>query len=324
MNRQRLLLSITLAVLLHAAVFLALELFLKLQHERLPEYSGPMFVQLEELPVVQQAREARALPAQPRAAGAQPQEAPAAATAGVQVQPAPAQGAARLPPGAAASRAAGAAGETPLKPKGPQFRLEGGSAQEAEAQPAPSGQGFQVPSEEPTLPPAGLKSAGAPLRAEAVSPAGQAGEAPALPLESVDRALAQAGGAKAGGGGPARPGAATGPAAGSPARPGAGTGQTAQEGVSILWENPALGREPTFMPRPVIPKWVSEAGLRLTVEFDFVLTPQGVLSGVRLRKSSGYSDVDSSVWEALMRWKFKPVASRAEVKGRVGYLILPR
>jgi TonB family protein len=78
------------------------------------------------------------------------------------------------------------------------------------------------------------------------------------------------------------------------------------------------------MPKPVIPKWVSEAGLRLTVEFDFILTPQGVLNGVRLRKSSGYSDVDSAVWEALLRWKFKPVGSRDEVKGRVGYLILPR
>jgi TonB family protein len=74
----------------------------------------------------------------------------------------------------------------------------------------------------------------------------------------------------------------------------------------------------------VIPKWVSEAGLRLTVEFDFVLTPQGVLNAVRPRKSSGYSDVDSAVWEALLRWKFKPVSSRDEVKGRVGYLILPR
>ena len=314
MSRERLLTSIALAVVLHAVVFVLLELFLKLQHERLPEYSGPVFVQLEEQPVIQQARQTQteALPTQPRAAGAQVQEAPAVAAA----QPTP---------GLAVAPAAGAAAEVPAKPKGPQFRLEGSSAQEAEARPAPSGRGFQITTTEPTLPPAGLKSGGAPLRAETVTPAGPAGEAPALPLESVDRALAQSGGAKAGGGGAARLGAATGGAAGTTARSGTGAGETAQEGSSsISWENPALGREPTFMPRPVIPKWVSDAGLRLTVEFDFVLTPHGVLNGVRLRKSSGYSDVDSSVWEALLRWKFKPVASRAEVKGRVGYLILPR
>jgi TonB family protein len=313
MTRERLLTSIALAVVLHAVVFLLLELFLKLRMEPELQYSGPMFVQIEEQPVIQQARQTQteALPARPTAEAGRTQEAPA-------------PGAARLSPGAAASPAAGAAGETPLKPKGPQFRLEGSPAQQAEAQPAPSGRGFQITTTEPTLPPAGLKSGGAPLRAETVSPAGPAGEAPTLPLESVDRALAQSGGAKAGGGGARTGGAATGGAAGTTARSGTGAGETAREGVSILWENPALGREPTFMPKPVIPKWVSEAGLRLTVEFDFVLTPQGVLNAVRPRKSSGYSDVDSAVWEALLRWKFKPVASRAEVKGRVGYLILPR
>jgi TonB family protein len=318
MIRERLAVSITLAVVLHAVVFLLLELFLKLRTEPELQYTGPMFVQIEEQPVVQQARQAQALPMQPRAAGAQGQEAPAA---GAQLSQAASPGAARLAPGAAAAPATGAAGETALKPKGPQFRLEGGSAQQAQVQPAPSGKGFQVPTTEPTLPPAGLKSGVAPLRAETVNPAVQAGEAPALPLEPLDRALAQSGGAKAGG---AQTGGAAGGTTGTTARSGAGAAETAQEGVSILWENPALGREPTSMPRPVIPKWVSEAGLRLTVEFDFVLTPQGVLNAVHLRKSSGYSDVDSAVWEALLRWKFKPVASRAEVKGRVGYLILPR
>jgi protein TonB len=306
MSRERLLVSITLAVVFHAVAFLLLELFLKLRPGPELTYTGPMFVQIEEPPVVQQARQTQALPARPKVAAG-----PA------QAQEAPTPGAARLSPGVAAAPATGEAGEAPLKPKGPQFRLEGSAAQEAEAQPAPTGRGFQVPTTEPTLPPAGLPSGGAPLRAETVSPAGQGGEAPALPLESVDKALAQSKGAKAGG-------AAAGGTPGTTPRSGAGTGETAREGVSILWENPALGREPTFMPKPVIPRWVSEAGLRLTVEFDFVLTPQGVLNAVRLRKSSGYSDVDSAVWEALLRWKFKPVASRAEVKGRVGYLILPR
>jgi len=205
MSRERLLTSIGLAVLLHAMAFVLLELFIKLRAAPELQYTGPIFVQLQEQPVIQQARETQteALPAQSRAAGPAQE-----ATAGVQVQQAPAPGAAQLAPGAAAAPAAGAAGETPLKPKGPQFRLEGSAAQEAQAQPAPSGRGFQITTTEPTLPPAGLKSAGAPLRAETVNPRGPAGEAPALPLESVDRALAQSGGAKTGGGGAQTGGAA--------------------------------------------------------------------------------------------------------------------
>jgi len=46
---------------------------------------------------------------------------------------------------------------------------------------------------------------------------------------------------------------------------------------------------------------------------------------VRVQKSSGYSDVDSSVLDAVRRWKFKPGGRRGEtVNGRVSYLILPR
>jgi protein TonB len=312
MSRERLLTSIALALVVHALAFVLLQLFLKLQNERLPEYSGPLFVQLEEQPVIQQARESAALPAQPQAAGAQAQEAQTAAEAAL--QPAvPATG-------GTAARPSVATTEEPPKPKGPQFRMEGAPAQEAEVQPAASGRGFQVPSEQPTLPPSGAKGQGAPLRAETVSPQGPSGEAPALPLQSVDKALAQAGGAKAGSAGA---GAGDGFAA-APGRTAAGVAQTSREGISILWEDPTQGREPTFTPRPVIPGWVSQAGLRLTAEVDFVLTPQGVLNSVRVEKSSGYSDVDSSVLEALRRWKFKPVAGRTNVRGRVGYLILPR
>jgi protein TonB len=306
MTRERLLTSIALALVVHALAFMLLELFLKFQSERLPEYSGPLFVQLEEQPVVQRARESAALPAvRQTAAAAEAGEAPQAVTRTGEGQ-------------AAAQPIRPAAGEPP-KPKGPQFRMEGAPAQVEAAQTLPSGQGFQVPSEEPTLPPSGLKSQGAPLRAETVSPQGETGQAPALPLESVDRALSQAGGTKGGAAGTA----AASPAGGASGQAG-GTAQTAHEGISILWEDPAQGRETTFTPRPVIPKWVSDAGLRLTVEVNFVLTPQGVLSSVRIQKSSGYSDVDSSVLEALRRWKFKPVAGRTSVKGRVGYLILPR
>jgi TonB family protein len=170
-----------------------------------------------------------------------------------------------------------------------------------------------------------VKSQGAPLKAEAVTPAQSGG--PALPLESVDRALA--GGQTAAASGAATVGGKTaGSTTGAAAdRPAGGSGDVSREGVSILWEDPAQGREPTSMPKPEIPAWVSNAGLTLTVEVSFVLTPQGVMQSVRVVKekdSSGYTDVDTSVLQALRRWKFKPVSGRTNVNGRVRYLILPR
>jgi TonB family protein len=82
------------------------------------------------------------------------------------------------------------------------------------------------------------------------------------------------------------------------------------------------GRDPLH---PGAGKWVSEAGLRLTQEISFVLTPQGLLHSVRTVKSSGYSDVDSAVLDAVRGWKFKPApASAGNVQGTVSYLIVPR
>ena len=154
-----------------------------------------------------------------------------------------------------------------------------------------------------------------------------------MPLEAVDRALAAAGKSGAASSGAALPAARAHrrhrPRRGEPGHrrrgPGSGVGTGAGQNYSIVWENSAQGREPLSMPRPVIPSWVSRAGLRLTMEIDFVLTNQGVLHSVRVTKSSGYSDVDSSVLDAVRRWKFKPGGQRdVTVNGRVSYLILPR
>jgi TonB family protein len=327
--RDRLLTSVLLAVLLHALAFVALELFLKIAPQKTPEYRGPLFVQLEEQPVVQQARQpAPAATALGPAGQAAAPAAPPVAAAAVQTQP-------PLPSGPPLR----AAGESAVAPKpaaapstGPSaspFRMEGAPAQQG--QPRPAGQGIQTPSAEPTLPASGAPGAGAvspqgprteaatPLRA--VAP-GSGSQAPSVPLEAVDRALASAGSGPAG----QRAGApAGGGAAGAPgAQAGTGKGELAREGISIILPEAARGREPTYMPRPVIPKWVSNAGLTLTVEIAFVLTPQGLLHSVRTLKSSGHSDVDSAVLDAVRRWKFQSGGQKGvEVSGTVGYLIVP-
>src|SRR4030042_1154 len=74
--------SLLVAVLLPALGFVALEIFLKLAPQRTPEYRGPLIVQLQELPAVQQARQAApaqaaaAVPAVAAAPGAPPPAGP--------------------------------------------------------------------------------------------------------------------------------------------------------------------------------------------------------------------------------------------------------
>lgn len=307
--RERLWTSVGLAVALHAVTFVLLQLFLVLRSETPPSYSGPLFVQLEEVPVIQQAR-------QPAPSAPAPRPAPIREE-GTSAAPAPSNAASAAAPAAPPLRPAE---QTEPKPSGSPFRMEGAAAQEAppaQGPLRPAGEGVQSPSEEPTLPAAGVQKPGAPLRAEA--PTKEAG--PTLPLEAVDRALAGGRTGEAG----AR--TSTGPSTASTSGPAAGqtggTGTVSREGISILWEDPAAGREPILMPKAVVPDWVRRAGLTLTTEVNFVLTPQGVMQTVRVGKSSGYSDVDTAVLEALRRWKFKPVAGRTNINGRVRYLILP-
>ena len=99
--------------------------------------------------------------------------------------------------------------------------------------------------------------------------------------------------------------------------------QEGREGSVILWDDPSQGREPTSMPQPQIPAWVSEQGLSLRVVVSFELTPQGVLREVKVEQGSGYSDVDAAVLEALRRWQFRPVSSTHSVTGRLTYTIIP-
>lgn len=99
--------------------------------------------------------------------------------------------------------------------------------------------------------------------------------------------------------------------------------QEGRQGIVILWDDPSQGREPTYTPRPQIPAWVSEQGLSLQVVVSFELAPQGVLRDVKVEQSSGYSDVDAAVLEALRRWKFRPVSSDRTVTGRLPYTIIP-
>ncbi|MBN1700174.1 MAG: TonB family protein [Spirochaetales bacterium] len=94
-------------------------------------------------------------------------------------------------------------------------------------------------------------------------------------------------------------------------------------GTTITWED-NQNRKPVSTAKPVLPDWVSEQGLHLTVVISFILTPEGILTGFKVKKSSGYPEVDNAVIDALRRWKYPAVAGTKNVKGEVPYHITPR
>ncbi len=291
MERRRFLISLGLAVALHVLILLVLQLVVKLESHRVPEYSGPLFVRIEAVPVLV---ETVLEPARP-----------------VRVEPLPS---------AEAEPAPSAAPEPALPGVAP--------AEDRAITPERSEPGFTPPEDE-TAVPAGEPRI-PPLDAQEEFPPGPPGPEPAapeaeepeepllIPLDKLDRALEQSG---ENGAGRERPGPAA-PTEGSVE--GTEAAEEAESGDFLIkWDDPAEGREATGTPLPSIPEWVSRQGQHLRVEVSFILTPQGILSGLITEKSSGYSDVDSAVLGALRRWKFKPVNSTRNVRGMVTFIISP-
>ena len=66
MMRERLVVSVFLAILTHFILLLVLQLVVKFERSRIPEYSGPLYVTLGETPdvapVIEKAQEPKQLP----------------------------------------------------------------------------------------------------------------------------------------------------------------------------------------------------------------------------------------------------------------------
>jgi TonB family protein len=317
MMRERLIISVFLAILTHFILLLVLQLVVKFEKSRIPEYSGPLYVTLGETPdvapVIEKAQEPKQLPRmereQPRVEQ-QPTE-----------QARPEQG----------SESAGfprirsvptpeTTQETRERPRtGLRFldTVETPSSDERYLPPEREDYQTYPAQAETSREPVPAQEVPAPRQFE-VRPQEEPDQPSVLDLRDLDSSLPQTDtstGTARGRGGPI-------------SQPATGVESTAaqegREGFVILWDDPSQGREPTNDPRPLIPAWVSEQGLRLQVEFSFVLTPQGLLWDVKVEKSSGYSEVDTAISEALRHLKFRPVSSTRTVRGRVRYKIIPR
>ncbi len=312
MIRERLVVSVLLAILVHFILLLVLQLVLKLERTRIPEYTGPLYVTLgetpDEAPVIEKAEEPRQLPPMERE---QPRVEQSSTELGGAASGLPLL---RPVPTPETTRESTTAPRTGLR-----FLDQPETPSSDERYLPPEPEGYQSP-------PAPTQTTREPVPAQEVPALGQAEVRPAeeaeqpsvLDLGSLDSSLTQTDDA----------GTQSGTRDGGPtSQPTTGeqstSAQEGREGIVILWDDPSQGREPTYTPRPQIPGWVSEQGLRLQVVVSFGLTPQGVLRDVKVEQGSGYSDVDAAVLEALRRWKFRPVSSTRTVKGRVPYTIIP-
>ena len=313
MMRERLVVSVFLAILVHFILLLVLQLVLKLERTRIPDYTGPLYVTLgetpDEAPVIEKAEEPRQLPPmereQPRVEQSSAEQGGAASGMPL-LRPVPSPETTR---------------ESTTRPRtGLRFLDQPETPSSDERYLPPEQEAYQSPPAptQTSREPVPAQEVPAPSQSE-LRPSEESEQPSVLDLGRLDSSLTQSDDA----------GTRSGTQEGGPvAQPTTGaqstSAQEGREGIVILWDDPSQGREPTYTPRPQIPAWVSEQGLRLQVVISFELTPQGVLRNVKVDQGSGYSDVDAAVLEALRRWKFRPVSSTRTVTGRVPYAIIPR
>lgn len=75
-------------------------------------------------------------------------------------------------------------------------------------------------------------------------------------------------------------------------------------------EGQLAGRTVLRKVSPIYPDWAKKQGVEATVKFDLVVLPNGLLKvgDIDLEQTSGYRDLDSAVYDALIQWEFTPLA----------------
>jgi TonB family protein len=318
--RERLMVSFFLAVILHVVAFLILQQLIRFERFRLPERIGPIVVELADVPVPAEVREH---PPEPRREPP-PQASTRETTAAPQAAPAVPQPARPAPAASATARPRVAPGVPTPKPQPEQQPIPRSSSQterrELPSEPAGTepARAVRTPQPQPQQP-AYNQPVTVPKEAEVRPEAGVVDQPSVLDLSRVDTALS---GTATGAAAPAAGGTPSGSAAGGSTA--AGSPAATPRDYSIEWVRPEQGRQAISTPAPEVPAWVSRQGTRLQVTVSFVLTAEGLLREVTVERSSGYSDVDSAVLEALRRWRFRAAPGGKDVSGRVRYSIVPR
>jgi TonB family protein len=311
---KRLLISLLIAVLLHATAFIMLQWVFTLKQEETPDYSGPIYVTFEDLkpapvrapataptevreetaaPAAVQEQETTQSPEKPRAFI----EAPVRIDAGKASRTAPPEvfRKSQYPP-----TTQQAAKEEPVQ------GISDITTPKVEQETIPFGTDVPVteetPEQKPAIPPEFLekKEEQKPLlfnvnRLDTM-----------LKEKKNEQVMAEGETSKT-------------------AESTAGGEASTQKGPVITWEEPGEKRFlQSKIERPVVPEWVKQEGLNLSVVVSFAVTPDGHTIPIKVEQSSGYTDVDSSVLDAVRKLKFNPVSVERNVIGRINYLIKTR
>jgi TonB family protein len=89
-------------------------------------------------------------------------------------------------------------------------------------------------------------------------------------------------------------------------------------------EGQLAGRTLVRQVKPIYPDWAKKQGIEATVRFQVTVLPNGLLKegDIDLEQTSGYRDLDSAVYDALIQWEFTALApdiTRADQSGIVTF-----
>ena len=157
-------------------------------------------------------------------------------------------------------------------------------------------------------------------------PAGK-GSSENLDMRQLDRTIAGTGTGGSAGSGASKGGSGQGgTGTGQAGSGGTGSGGSGPGSYRGNWDLPdaSRGRKLEIDAKPIIPPWVSTQGLTLSVRVAFTLTPAGVIGAVSVVQSTGYSDVDNAVLDAIRFCRFSSTTSTALVKGVFTYVVKPQ
>jgi len=293
--RKRFALATALALLFHAAVFLAVQYLLPLRIETLPEYGGPITVTIGE-------NEAAAAPAAPSGVDAGAQKPSARSETGLPKEP---------------RAEAGTPSETTAAAKPPRPGVESREVPKIQ-EPVPPEHLSDIKPPPVTPPPVKLpEMAERTDKSLPFAPETKVAESPSsVDLAKLDEALAKT-----------KPGTLAGssPAGGSSISASAEVQGSSKGSPLITWASAGQQRKLLSpAPPPDIPQWVKREGIDLKVIVTFDVTPEGQTTGVKTKQSSGYPDVDAAVLGSVRKMKFNPAPGAGISRGTVSYIIRTR
>jgi periplasmic protein TonB len=319
-HRKRFALAAALALVFHAAVFLAFQYLLPLRVETLPEYGGPITVTIgeNEAAAAAPAEVDAGVPNPPARSETRPPEAPRAEAGSPSVTAA----AAKPPRPVVESREVPKTFEPapperlpeikPLPVQPPSVKIPEMGERADKSLPFKPETKVEEPQSSVDL----SKYDEASLKTKPVAPAVSS---PSAEVKGSSKGSSQSGRE---GGEPA-----TGQTSrGQGAAPGTGGAGASSAGSPLItWANAGQQRKLLSpAPPPDIPQWVKKEGIDLKVIVTFDVTPEGQTTGVFTAQSSGYPDVDAAVLDSVRKMKFNPAQGAGISRGTVNYIIRTR